>query len=97
MLEFERQARYPKDADERLVRYRRYFQTELPEQDHGTTPYVLFVFPTGVSEDRFTDSLAGEEGLPVLTSNMDLLEDRGVLSTSWRRLWTPSEDTRVAL
>ena len=96
MLEYERQALYPKEARERLERYRNYFETGLPVGDHGTTPSVLFVFPTEEHEDRFVAGVGGERTVPVLTSNLHVLGAQGVLSESWRRLWDPSDKGRVA-
>ena len=96
MLEYERQALHAKEARERLDRYRSYFDNRLPAEDHGTTPSVLFVFPTEGHEDRFVAGVGGERKVPILTSNLHVLEVRGVLSESWRRLWAPSDKRRVA-
>ena len=96
MLEYERQALYPSEAHQRLERYRNYFATGLPVEDHGTTPSVLFVFPTEEHEARFVAGVGGEHKVPILTSNLHVLEAQGVLSASWRRLWDPSDKRRVA-
>ena len=77
MLEYERQALYPKEARERLERYRNYFETGLPVEDHGTTPSVLFVFPTEEHEDRFVAGVGGERTVPILTSNLHVLGGAG--------------------
>ena len=98
MLEYERTAFYPGEVTDRLSRYRRYFMTGRPSQDHGRSPCVLFVFPDARHEDKFVE-VASSEGdpLPILTSNLDTMRRDGVLSDVWRGVDNPQEATRVAL
>ena len=84
-LEVERRAVTPKRVGARLENYRRYFASGWADQDHGgQVPLVLFVFETSRAEDAFQQAAARSHRLPLITSNLDLLAERGVLGDAWR-------------
>ena len=85
LLEFERRAITPKRIRARLENYRRYFQSGWPERDHGgQLPLVLFVFQTPDAEDAFLGVAARFNRIPLCSSNLALLTERGVLGDAWR-------------
>ena len=86
-LEFERRAVTPKRVRARLKNYPRYFASGWADLDHaGQLPLVLFVFETHDAEDAFLRA-AGTHRLPICTSNLELINDLGVLREVWR--WPP--------
>ena len=97
LLEFERRAITPKRIRARLTNYRRYFRSGWAVRDHGEySPLVLFVFENANSERAFLRVAAGVDIPTMLTSNNDLINQRGVLGEVWR---TSAQQThkRVAL
>ena len=86
-LEFERRAVTPKRVRARLKNYARYFASGWADLDHaGQLPLVLFVFETHDAEDAFLLA-AGAHRLPICTSNLELINNLGVLREVWR--WPP--------
>ena len=86
-LEFERRAVTPKRVRARLRNYPRYFASGWADLDHaGQLPLVLFVFETHAAEDAFLLA-AGAHRLPICTSNLEMINDLGVLREVWR--WPP--------
>ena len=84
-LEFERRATTPKRVRARLENYRRYFDIGWADRDHGGRfPQVLFVFETPEAEDAFQRAAGRSHHLPLFTSILDLLTERGVLGNVWR-------------
>ena len=94
LLEYERSAKFPQSARERLYRYGRYYGTEWVMRDHeGRRPALLFVCETEAGENvmrRAADagSLYARQGRvnapPILTSTIDVLRSVGFLGTAWR-------------
>ncbi len=85
LLEFERRATTPKRIPARLESYRRYFQSGWAERDHGgQPPLVLFVFETRHDENTFLRVVSKLESAPIFTTNVQTLDERGVLGQSWR-------------
>ena len=85
LLEFERRATTPRRIFDRLESYRRYFQSGWAERDHGGfLSWVLFVFETPGNEEAFLASAARARSVPFLTSNVEVLAERGILGNSWR-------------
>ena len=85
LLEFERRATTPKRIPARLESYRRYFRSGWPDRDHGgKLPLVLFVFETPTDEDMFLTVASTVERVPLFTSNVQTLIEKGVLGHSWR-------------
>ena len=86
-LEFERRAVTPKRVRARLKNYPRYFASGWADLDHaGQLPLVLFVFETHEAEESFLRA-AGAHRLPICTSNLEIIDDLGVLREVWR--WPP--------
>ena len=85
LLEFERRAITPKRIRARLTNYRRYFRSGWPHRDHGGhDPLVLFVFETSQSEECLPTHRRRNSRLPsLLTSNNELINERGVLGDVW--------------
>ena len=84
-LEFERRATIPRRVRARLENYRRYFRSSYARQDHvWKLPLVLFLFETHDAEDAFLLA-SGAHRLPICTSNLELINDLGVLREVWRR------------
>lgn len=78
-LEVERRAITPKRASARLENYRRHFTSSWPERDHGAhTLSVLFVFETPADEGTIL-SAASTGLIPLFTSHLQILAERGVL------------------
>ena len=97
LLEIERRAITPKRVRARLENYRRYFQSGWPKRDHsGQLPLVLFVFQTPNAEDTFLRVAARFNHVPLFSSNLELLTERGVLGDAWR-LPPPDPADRVPL
>ena len=97
LLEFERRAITPKRVRARLENYRRYFASGWPERDHGgQLPPVLFVFQTPDAEDAFLRVAARSNRVPLSSSNLQTLTERGVLGDAWR-LPPPNPADRVPL
>ena len=86
-LEFERRAVTPRRVRARLKNYPRYFASGWADLDHaGRLPLVLFVFETHDAEESFLRA-AGAHRLPICTSNLEIIDDLGVLREVWR--WPP--------
>ena len=86
-LEFERRAVTPRRVRARLNNYPRYFASGWADLDHGgQLPLVLFVFETHDDEESFLRA-AGAHRLPICTSNLEMINDLGVLCEVWR--WPP--------
>ena len=86
-LEFERRAVTPRRVRARLKNYPRYFASGWADLDHaGQLPLVLFVFETHDAEESFLWA-AGAHRLPICTSNLEIIDDLGVLREVWR--WPP--------
>ena len=86
-LEFERRAVTPRRVRARLKNYPRYFASGWADLDHaGQLPLVLFVFETHDAEESFLLA-AGAHRLPICTSNLEMINDLGVLREVWR--WPP--------
>ena len=84
VLEFERRATTPKRARSRLKSYHRYFDSGWAERDHeGRLPRVLFIFESPGSENAFLDVADTVNGVPIITSNTEILSKRGILGDSW--------------
>ena len=84
LLEFERRATTPKRARSRLKSYHRYFDSGWAERDHeGRLPRVLFIFESPCSENAFLDVADTVNGVPIITSNTEILSKRGILGDSW--------------
>ncbi len=97
LLEFERRATTPKRVRARLENYRRYFQSGWAERDHGgRLPLVLFVFETPDDEDAFLRVAGRSNRVPLSSSNLELLTERGVLGDAWR-LPPPNPADRLPL
>ena len=86
-LEYERRAVTPRRVRARLKNYPRYFASGWADQDHaGQLPLVLFVFETHDAEESFLRA-AGAHRLPICTSNLEMINELGVLREVWR--WPP--------
>ena len=98
LLEFERRATTPKRVRARLENYRRYFQSGWAERDHGGggLPLVLFVFETPDDEDAFLRVAGRSNRVPLSSSNLELLTERGMLGDVWR-LPPPNPADRLPL
>ena len=97
LLEFERRAITPKRVRARLENYRLYFASGWPERDHGgQLPVVLFVFQTPDAEDALLRVAARSNRVPLFSSNLELLTERGVLGDAWR-LPPPNPADRLPL
>ena len=84
LLEFERRAITPKRIRAKLLSYRRYYLSGWSDRDHGGyEPLVLFVFENHKSERAFLRVAAGINTSPLLTSNNELINRRGVLGDVW--------------
>ena len=85
LLEFERRATSPRRVRTRLENYRRYFRSGWPNRDHGgLPPLVLFVLPTPDAEDNFLRAAGGSRHPILFTSNLQTLDERGVLGDAWQ-------------
>ena len=85
LLEFERRATTPRRVRTRLGNYRRYFNSGWPNRDHGgLPPLVLFVFPTPDAEEGFLHGVSGSTRPILFTSNLQTLDERGVLGDAWQ-------------
>ena len=85
LLEFERRATTPRRVRTRLGNYRRYFRSGWPNRDHGgLPPLVLFVLPNPDAEDNFLHAAGGSNRPIMFTSNLQTLDERGVLGDSWQ-------------
>ena len=85
LLEFERRATTPRRVRTRLGNYRRYFRSGWPNRDHGgLPPLVLFVLPNPDAEASFLRSAGGSNRPIMFTSNLQTLDERGVLGDSWQ-------------
>ena len=85
LLEFERRATTPRRVRTRLENYRRYFNSGWPNRDHGgLPPLVLFVFPNPDAEEGFLHGISGSNRPILFTSNLQTLDERGVLGDSWQ-------------
>ena len=97
LLEFERRAITPKRIRAKLLNYSRYYRSGWSDQDHGGyEPLVLFVFETPKSERSFLRFIDGVNTSPLLTSNNELINRRGVLGDVWRTSGYETQ-SRVAL
>ncbi len=85
LLEFERRATTPRRVRTRLGNYRRYFRSGWPNRDHGgLPPLVLFVLPNPDAEEGFLRAAGGSNRPILFTSNLQTLDERGVLGDSWQ-------------
>ena len=85
LLEFERRATTPRRVRTRLENYRRYFRSGWPNRDHGgLPPLVLFVFPNPDAEEGFLHGVSGSHRPILFTSNLQTLDERGVLGDAWQ-------------
>ena len=85
LLEFERRATTPRRVRTRLGNYRRYFNSGWPNRDHGgLPPLVLFVFPNPGAEEGFLHGVSGAHRPILFTSNLQTLDERGVLGNAWQ-------------
>ena len=85
LLEFERRATTPRRVRTRLENYRRYFRSGWPNRDHGgLPPLVLFVFLNPDAEEGFLHGVSGSHRPILFTSNLQTLDERGVLGDSWQ-------------
>ena len=85
LLEFERRATTPRRVRTRLENYRRYFRSGWPNRDHGgLPPLVLFVFPNLDAEEGFLHGVSGSTRPILFTSNLQTLDERGVLGDAWQ-------------
>ena len=85
LLEFERRATTPRRVRTRLGNYRRYFNSGWPNRDHGgLPPLVLFVFPNPDAEEGFLHGVSGSHRPILFTSNLQTLDERGVLGDAWQ-------------
>ena len=85
LLEFERRATTPRRVRTRLENYRRYFNSGWPNRDHGgLPPLVLFVLPTFDAEEAFLRAAGGSRHPILFTSNLQTLDERGVLGDAWQ-------------
>ena len=85
LLEFERRATTPRRVRTRLENYRRYFNSGWPNRDHGgLPPMVLFVFPHPDAEEGFLHGVSGSNRPILFTSNLQTLDERGVLGDAWQ-------------
>ena len=97
LLEFERRAITPKRIRAKLLNYSRYYRSGWSDRDHGGhEPLVLFVFETPKSERSFLRFIDGVNTSPLLTSNNELIKQRGVLGDVWRTSGSETQ-SRVAL
>ena len=97
LLEFERRAITPKRIRAKLLNYSRYYHSGWSDRDHGGyEPLVLFVFETPKSERSFLRFIDGVNTSPLLTSNNELINRRGVLGDVWRTSGSRPEN-RLAL
>ena len=85
LLEFERRATTPRRVRTRLENYRRYFKSGWPNRDRGgLPPLVLFVFPNSDAEEGFLHGVSGSHRPILFTSNVQTLDERGVLGDAWQ-------------
>ena len=85
LLEFERRATTPRRVRTRLENYRRYFNSGWLNRDHGgLPPLVLFVFPNPGAEEGFLHGVSGSNRPILFTSNVQTLDERGVLGDAWQ-------------
>ncbi len=84
LLEFERRATTPRRVSARLESYRRYFLSGWAKRDHdGLLPRVLFVFESPGREDAFLHAADRPNGASLITSNVEILAERGILGDAW--------------
>ena len=85
LMEFERRAVFPKAMRERMVPYLRYFETEEVLRDYEVEPKVMVVLESHEIESRFLESqeAAGLSHLPILTSNVEVLDNSGPFGKVW--------------
>ena len=85
LLEFERRATTSRRVRTRLENYRRYFRSGWPNRDHGgLPPLVLFVLPNPDDEDNFLRAAGGPNRPILFTSNLQTLDECGVLGDAWQ-------------
>ena len=85
LLECERRATTPRRVRTRLGNYQRYFKSGWPNRDHGgLPPLVLFVFPNLDAEEGFLHGVSGSHRPILFTSNVPILDERGVLGEAWQ-------------
>ncbi len=87
-LEFERTAVYRSRIPGRLDRYRLFLRDRDALITMAPFPFILFTFPTESAENVFLRTAAAAGFcLPVLTSNLGVLRERGGLGTAWLPAW----------
>ena len=97
-LEWERRAVRPVTMTDRIAPYLRYYSSQRPTDDHGFQPSVLVVFEDEIPQTHFL-RVAREEmqrtgvSVPLLVSNMGLLERVGPLGPAWLDIhsWEPAQ------
>ena len=95
ILEWERRAKHPSKAADRLGPYLRYFSGGSPADDYGSVPAILVAFDDVGAETQFLlharDTLrAGRVHVPFLTTHSAALSETGVFGCSWRSPRDPS-------
>ena len=89
ILEWERRAKYPSKAVDRIGPYLRYFAGGSPADDFGVAPVILVAFEDVAAETQFIlqarEKLA-ETGVlvPFLTSHIRAMAEYGIAGASWR-------------
>ena len=89
ILEWERRAKHPSKAADRLGPYLRYFSGGSPADDYGSVPVILVAFDDVGAETQFLlhagDALrASRVHVPFLTTHAGALLETGALGQSWR-------------
>ena len=102
LLEFERRARHPAKARQRIRPYQAYFGSGYPLQDHGSLPLVLVAFDDVGAETQFLLAAAEAErrskvAVPFATTCLSTVEQLGVLGDSWRTPHSLDHPSRARL
>ena len=89
ILEWERRARHPSKAADRLGPYLRYFSGGSPAEYYEAVPVILVAFDDVGAETQFLlhagDALrASRFHVPFLTTHAGALSETGALGQSWR-------------
>ena len=94
LVEFERQAVYPKSMRKRLMPYQRYFSGSNWMRDYGNEPKVMVILENESIESRFLHSqeVAGLSDLPVFSTSSEIVGRLGPYGNTWRRLADPDAD-----
>lgn len=89
MLEWERRAKHPSKATDRISPYLRYFTAGSPSGYYGSTPVILVAFNDVSAETQFllqTRAQLAENRVhvPFLATHAAAPSETGILGRSWR-------------